>query len=297
LQNPSTHKEPVVKKLVKKAIEILLTSSLFGISALLDTRLFAQLAGQEETAARGIFIAIALIFAGCKVFLWLWGFIHKNKVAVLVAGVLSAMSIFASFASALAIMTTAATATETIIEDLDDLKGQIETLEGDIAALTKARDELPSDYITARTRYESLITPKRAELATLRASRTSARGTLSTQSSAASVYYLFEAVGRFFDPQGGKQLGDRIRFIFTLLVAGLIEVIAVVMSWFETRELKVDPALDSQHFVLIGGVTHISTGALTLCGKPTSEVIAEKGNRQLCPSCAVKSALLRLQSK
>jgi hypothetical protein len=287
-----------VKKLVKKAIEILLTSSLFGISALLDTRLFVQLAGQEETAARGIFIAIALIFAGCKVFLWLWGFIHKNKVAVLVAGVLSAMSIFASFASALAIMTTAATATETIVEDLDDLKGQIAILEGDIAALIAAKNALPNDYISARTRYEKeMIAPKKAELAALRASRTSARGALSAQSSAASVYYLFEAVGRFFDPQGGKQLGDQIRFIFTLLVAGLIEVIAVVMSWFETRELKVDPALDSQHFVLIGGVTHISTGALTLCGKPTSEVVAEKGNRQLCPSCAMKSALLRLQSK
>lgn len=286
-----------MKKLVKKAIEILLTSALFGISALLDTRLFVQLAGPHEAAARGIFIAIALIFAGCKVFLWLWGFVHKNKVAIVVAGVLSLMSIFASFASALAIMTTAATATETIVEDLDDLKGQITALEADIAALVRARDELPGDYISARARYENMIAPKQSELRTLRASRTEARSSLSAQSSAASVYYLFEAVGRFFDPRGGKQLGDRIRFVFTLLVAGLIEVIAVVMSWFETREVKVDPVLAGQRFVLVGGVTHIATGTLTLCGKPASEVLAEKGNRQLCPSCAMKSALLRLQSK
>lgn len=287
-----------MKKLVKKAIEIILTSALFGISALLDTRLFVQLAGPNEAAARGIFIAIALIFAGCKVFLWLWGFIYKNKVAIVVAAVLSLMSIFASFASALAIMTTAATATETIVADLDDLKGQIETLEADIKALTAAKNALPEDYISARTRYEKeMIDPKKAELKVLRASRTEARSSLSAQSSAASVYYLFEAVGRFFDPRGGKQLGDRIRFVFTLLVAGLIEVIAVVMSWFETREIKVDPALAGQRFVLVGGVTHIATGALTLCGKPASEVVAEKGNRQLCPSCAMKSALLRLQSK
>lgn len=286
-----------MKSYVKKAIEILLTSALFGISALLDTRLFVQLAGPEEATARGIFIAIALIFAGCKVFLWLWGFIHKNKVAIVVAGVLSLMSIFASFASALAIMTTAATATETIVEDLDDLKGQIETLEADIAALVRARDELPGDYISARTRYEKMIEPKQTALGALRASRSEARSSLSAQSSAASVYYLFEAVGRFFDPRGGKQLGDQIRFVFTLLVAGLIEVLAVVMSWFETREVKVDPALAGQRFVLVGGVTHIATGSMTLCGKDAGQRIAEKGNRQLCPSCAMKSALLRLQSK
>lgn len=286
-----------MKKLVKKAIEITLTFALFGISALLDTRLFAQLAGPHELKARAIFIAIALIFAGCKVFLWLWGFIHKNKVAVGVATVLSALSIFASFASALAIMTSAVTSTELVIEDLKETSAEIAMLEADINALVAARDGLPSDYIAARGRYETLLGPKQQRLDALREARSKARRELSAQASVASVYYLFEAVGRFFDPAGGRDLGDRIRFVFTLVVACLIEVIAVVMSWFETREVKMDPTLAVQRFVLIGGVVHIATGAETLCGKSSGEVLASKGNRQLCPSCAMKSALLRLQSK
>lgn len=286
-----------MRNLAKKIIEALLTFALFSISAVLDVRLFAQLAGQDEPEAKAIFVAIALIFAGCKVFLWLWGFVHRSIVAIGVAGVLSLMSIFASFSSALAIMTTASLATESLVEVSEDLKGQIAVLEADIASLVEARNRLPEDYIAARGRYEKLIEPKQLELRELRASRSAAAADIRAESAATSVYYLFDSVGAFFSPQGGRELGSRIRFVFTLIVASLIEVIAVVMSWFETRSAVPDPSEGKVRFVLDAGTTHISTGTLSLCGRSSSQVLASKGDSRLCPGCSMKFALLRLQSK
>lgn len=280
---------------MRKVIELFLTAGLFGISALLDTRLFVELAG-TEILAKGIFLALALLFAGCKVFLWIWGFSTGKKVAVAVAGILSLMSIFASFASALAIMTSAASQSELTQTSLGEIDSEIEALQTEIGALVEARDALPPDYMTLRERYEKLLLPKREALVTLRTQRASTRAELASVSTGASVYFLFDAVGRFFDPDEPRELGTRIRFVFTLIVAGLIELIAVVMSWFDTKEKRLAPSAEALRMIVVEGVTHFSSGPHTLCGRPSSDVVATKRDTRLCPSCSMKAALLRLQS-
>lgn len=284
-----------MKLSLTRCLETFLTCGLFGISAVLSVRLFWQLAGSDRTAAY-LLATVAVLFEGSKVFLWLWGVKNRAKGAVLLALLLVGLSLFASLASALAIIqkATYSVTSEQVVSDLNT--SRVEELRAEIQALGEARDALPPDWVTARERYEGLLRPLREELKERVEVQETLAGTLTEAQTSAVAYTMFDAVGSFFsrDPMGSQRLSSLLRMLYLLAVAVLLEVVGLVMAWYEVT-VRLEPLVYT--FILIDGIVHIATENKVLCGKPYSQTFATKQDRRMCPSCALRYSLLKLHSR
>ena len=275
----------------RKVVEITLTAGLFGVSALLSIRLFWELAGDDKIAAF-LLASVAVMFEGAKVALWFYGVKRGNPIAIALVAILVALSLFASFASALAVIQKAGIGTQAASTALDDESANIERIEKELSGLTSARDALPPDYIAARTRYEALIAPLRAELSTSRSKLAELRRE-SASLSRSDTSTLFFAVALVFRAERSEaaRLGDKVRMIYLVAVAGMLEIVAMAMAFFEIRG-DVGSRRAALEYVELGGIVHLKTGDKTACGRGLEGSREPAPNARPCPSCSMKATAL-----
>jgi hypothetical protein len=282
------------KGLFRNIFAITLTCGLFGISGLLSVRLFFELAGDDHLA--GLLLAIvAVMFEGSKVALLFWGIKRRSIGALVLTGLLEVLSLFASFASALLVVQAASISTTMQASEVVRQEAALSELKAEIASLTKARDSLPADYVSARERYEKLLVPKielrEAKLSELRKLREEASTAFAENSSSE----LFSAVGKLFATEA-EEFGEKLRFIYLVLVAAALDIVAIAMAYFDIKEAEV---IREAELVLVevGGIVHYAKSAaskVALCGKSLEGSGVPRPGSRPCPACSMKSISLRL---
>lgn len=276
----------------RKVIEIALTTGLFTISAVLSIRLFWELAGGDRVAAV-LLATVALLFEGSKVALWFWGIKRRAVGAILLTLILVGLSLFASFASALAILQSASRGSEINRSQSERATAALDQAQKEIAALTAARDALPPDYITARARYEELLKPlrDRAEAATREIAATE-----TALSPKETTSELFDAVARAFTSAANAHtLALKLRMLYMMIVASCLEVVAMTIAFYEVTDTGARS--ESTVWVLLGNIAHLKRASKTACGKSLTneEPLATEG--AVCPVCAVVAARLKISEK
>ena len=282
------------KGLFRNIFAITLTCGLFGISGLLSVRLFFQLAGDDRLA--GVLLAIvAVMFEGSKVALLFWGIKRRSIGALILTGLLEILSLFASFASALLVVQAASISTTTQTSEVERQEADLNEIKAEIASLSRARDSLPADYVSARERYERLLAPKielrEAKLSELRELREEASVMLAENASSE----LFSAVGKLF-ASDAEAFGEKIRFIYLVLVAAALDIVAIAMAYFDIKESEVVRE-DELVLVDIGGIVHYaksSASKVALCGKSLADGGVPRPGSRPCPACSMKSISLKL---
>ena len=282
---------------LKKAPEILLTAGLFGVSALLSIRLFWELAGSDRLAAF-LLAFVAVMFEGAKVFLWFWGIRRRALGAIVLAIVLVLLSLFASFASALAVVRSAGSGAKLQTRQLERSESELERLDREIAGLVSARDALPADYVKAREKYEGLIGPLRVERAQVLEKLEARENSQVERAQDASTSELFTAVGSVFaSGPAAVILGEFIRMIYLVVVAATLEIVAMAMAYFEIQvERSGDPGAKLE-LVEDSGIVHARQGDRVLCGRVIKEPKVPGAGARPCPVCSMKALSVRLTNK
>lgn len=282
---------------LRQAPEIALTAGLFAVSALLSIRLFWELAGDDRLAAF-LLASVAVMFEGAKVFLWFWGVRRRSRAAIGLAIVLVVLSLFASFASALAVVRSAGSGARVQTRQLERSESELERLDREIASLVSARDALPADYVRAREKYEGLIGPLRAERSKVLATLEAREATQAEESAEAATSELFTAVGDVFrDGPDAAVLGEFIRMVYLVVVAATLEIVAMAMAYFEIEtETRGDPGARLE-LLDDGGIVHARQGDRVLCGRALKDPKAPGPGSRPCPVCSMKALSARLTNK
>lgn len=257
-----------MKTNVLKVSDLVVSTTLFGVSAVLTLLLFYENAG-DALVYKVLFSLLAIAFDATKVIMWLRGVRERNVLFVVIAVALVGVSLVATSGSSLMIISKDDKSNALIDDASNDVRTSLLNAEAEVTAWQARLAEVPADFTTQLKLVSAQLDKAKADRDALRMELAKARDAQVVVSSSSAS--MFELMASKLDIDARD-----MKLYFLLVVAVLLEASALATSYKVARGDE-DTTYEMMSDSL--GMVHFLKNKKALCGKPAPFGAVSKDHR------------------